>query len=58
MELPELSDAALREGGAAMILTHRDVFKYGRNIRLSTPVNDARNATRSVFANREKMVFA
>jgi UDP-N-acetyl-D-glucosamine dehydrogenase len=58
VELPELSDAALRQADATLILTDHDAFDYERIARLSTAVIDTRNATRNVVANREKIVLA
>jgi UDP-N-acetyl-D-glucosamine dehydrogenase len=58
VELPELSDEALLNADATLILTDHDVFDYDRIVRLSKSVIDTRNATRNVAANRDKIILA
>jgi UDP-N-acetyl-D-glucosamine dehydrogenase len=58
MELAQLSDEALTDADATLILTDHDAFDYERIVRLSAAVIDTRNATRDVKANREKIVMA
>jgi UDP-N-acetyl-D-glucosamine dehydrogenase len=58
MELAQLSDEALIDADATLILTDHDAFDYERIVRLSASVIDTRNATRSVKSNREKIVLA
>ncbi len=57
-ELAELSDDALLNADAALILTDHDALDYERIVRLSSVVIDTRNATRLVRTQREKIVFA
>jgi len=57
-ELAELSDDALLNADAALILTDHDAFDYERIVRLSSAVIDTRNATRRVETQREKILFA
>jgi UDP-N-acetyl-D-glucosamine dehydrogenase len=57
-ELGGLSDAALRDCDATLILTDHDAFDYDRIVRLSNIVIDTRNATRNVMANRNKIFLA
>jgi UDP-N-acetyl-D-glucosamine dehydrogenase len=57
-ELPELSDDALLECDAALILTDHDAFDYKRIVRLSKAVIDTRNATKNVIEQREKIILA
>jgi UDP-N-acetyl-D-glucosamine dehydrogenase len=57
-ELAELSDDALRDSDATLILTDHDVLDYERIVRLSNVVIDTRNATRLVRTQRAKIVFA
>ncbi len=58
VELSELSDDALRNADATLILTDHDAFDYHRIVSLSSAVIDTRNATRAVVAHREKIVLA
>jgi UDP-N-acetyl-D-glucosamine dehydrogenase len=58
VELPELSDDALLNADATLILTDHDAFDYDRIVRLSASVIDTRNATRNVVANRDKIILA
>jgi len=58
VELPELSDDALLDAEATLILTDHDAFDYDRIVRLSASVIDTRNATRNVAAHRDKIVLA
>jgi UDP-N-acetyl-D-glucosamine dehydrogenase len=58
VELPELSDDALLNADATLILTDHDAFDYDRIVRLSAAVIDTRNATRKVAANRDKIILA
>jgi UDP-N-acetyl-D-glucosamine dehydrogenase len=53
-----LSDEALVDADATLILTDHDAFDYERIVRLSAAVIDTRNATRDVKAGREKIVMA
>ena len=57
-ELARLSDEALVDADATLILTDHDAFDYERIVRLSAAVIDTRNATRDVKAGREKIVMA
>jgi len=57
-ELAELSDDALLNADAVLILTDHDALDYERIVRLSSVVIDTRNATRLVRTQREKIVFA
>jgi UDP-N-acetyl-D-glucosamine dehydrogenase len=58
VELPELSDDALLNADATLILTDHDAFDYDRIVRLSAAVIDTRNATRNVATNRDKIILA
>jgi UDP-N-acetyl-D-glucosamine dehydrogenase len=58
VELAQLSDEALLDADATLILTDHDAYDYERIVRLSAAVIDTRNATRDVKANREKIVLA
>jgi UDP-N-acetyl-D-glucosamine dehydrogenase len=58
VELSELSDDALLNGDATLILTDHDAFDYDRIVRLSASVIDTRNATRNVATNRDKIILA
>jgi UDP-N-acetyl-D-glucosamine dehydrogenase len=57
VELPELTDDAILNSDATLILTDHDAFDYDRIVRLSKTVIDTRNATRSI-ADREKIILA
>jgi UDP-N-acetyl-D-glucosamine dehydrogenase len=58
VELAQLSDEALTDADATLILTDHDAFDYERIVRLSASVIDTRNATRNVKSNREKILMA
>jgi UDP-N-acetyl-D-glucosamine dehydrogenase len=58
VELPELSDDALLNADATLILTDHDAVDYDRVVRLSAAVIDTRNATRKVKANRDRIILA
>ena len=58
VELAQLSDEALTDADATLILTAHDAFDYERIVRLSASVIDTRNATRNVKSNREKILMA
>ncbi len=58
VELAQLSDEALVDADATLILTDHDAFDYERIVRLSASVMDTRNATRDVKSNRDKIVMA
>jgi UDP-N-acetyl-D-glucosamine dehydrogenase len=58
VELAQLSDEAITDADATLILTDHDAYDYERIVRLSASVIDTRNATRDVKANREKIVLA
>src|ERR1022692_1742856 len=57
-ELPELTDDALLDADATLILTDHDAFDYERIVRLSKTVIDTRNATGNVAAHRDKIILA
>jgi len=57
-ELADLSDDALLNADAALILTDHDALDYERIVHLSNIVIDTRNATRQVRTQREKIVLA
>lgn len=57
VELPELTDDALMNNDATLILTDHDAYDYDRIVRLSKTVIDTRNATRNI-ANRENIILA
>jgi UDP-N-acetyl-D-glucosamine dehydrogenase len=54
----ELTDAALRDSDAAVIVTDHTGYDYERIVRHAPLVIDARNACRDVKAGREKIVKA
>jgi UDP-N-acetyl-D-glucosamine dehydrogenase len=56
--LDELTDEALLQSDATLILTDHDAFDYERIVRLSPLVFDTRNATRNVAEHREKITLA
>jgi len=58
VELPILTDDALLDADATLILTDHDAFDYDRIVRLSKLVIDTRNATRNVALRRERIVLA
>jgi UDP-N-acetyl-D-glucosamine dehydrogenase len=58
IELDELTDEALLQSDATLILTDHDAFDYERIVRLSPLVFDTRNATRNVAEHREKITLA
>jgi UDP-N-acetyl-D-glucosamine dehydrogenase len=58
VELQDLSDESFLNADTTLILTDHDAFDYERIVRLSRAVIDTRNATRSVSANRDKIIFA
>ena len=57
-EIPELTDQALKESNATLILTDHDAFDYDRIVEFSNIVIDTRNATRNVAHGREKIILA
>lgn len=57
VELKELTDDALLNSDATLILTDHDAFDYDRIVRLSRTVIDTRNATRNI-TNRDKIILA
>jgi len=58
VELAELTDAALLDADASLILTDHDAFDYERIVRLSKTVIDTRNATGKVAVHRDKIILA
>jgi len=58
VELAELTDDALLNNDATLILTDHDAFDYERIVTLARTVIDTRNATRNVATLRDKIVFA
>jgi UDP-N-acetyl-D-glucosamine dehydrogenase len=57
VELHELSDDALLNADATLILTDHDAFDYERIVHLSRIVIDARNATKNIANDRDKIVL-
>jgi UDP-N-acetyl-D-glucosamine dehydrogenase len=58
VELPALTDDALLDADAALILTDHDAFDYEHIVQLSKIVIDTRNATRHIAGSRDKIVLA
>ena len=57
VELEELSDDALSNADATLILTDHDAFDYERIVSRSRAVIDTRNATKCVKNDRKKIIL-
>lgn len=57
-EISALTDDALLNANATLILTDHDAFDYDRIVDLSETTIDTRNATKHVRESREKIAFA
>jgi UDP-N-acetyl-D-glucosamine dehydrogenase len=57
VELRELTDDAIQNNDATLILTDHDAFDYERIVRFSKTVIDTRNATARVTTERGKIIL-